>query len=105
MIDDASTPIIVARTTTSHRILTSGSAARSTACQETARRSIERPFSASAATSHHGCTLLSDLPIPASPTPDSARTINAASATEARASTTRPAEGERRRRSIRVIIR
>lgn len=96
---------MVARTTTSDGILTSGSAARSTACQETARRNIESPFSASAATSHPGCMLSSDLPIPANPTPDSARTINPANASEATASTTRQADRERRRRSTRVTAR
>jgi hypothetical protein len=80
MIAEASTPTIVARTTIHHPSLTSGSAARRTARHETARRSIDSEFRASAATSHHGCTLLRDLPIRANPTPESASAINPASA-------------------------
>ena len=45
---EAITPIIVARTTGGQRIALSGSAARSTWCQETERNTSEMPISTSA---------------------------------------------------------
>ena len=66
------TPIIVARITGGHATSVSGSAARSTSCQEPARSNSESPISASASTIQPGSAEVSALPTRCSPRRESA---------------------------------
>ena len=83
------TPIIVARITGAHATSVSGSAARSTSCQEPARSSSESPISASASTIQPGCAEVSALPMRCSPRRESANARIAARMSSRMGTTTR----------------
>ncbi len=90
------TPIIVARITGGQRIGVSGSAARSTSCQEIARIKSESLISANAAATQPGLAVTSACPIFCRPRRESAKATRPTSSSAATSRLTRLRANRRR---------